>query len=95
MKPETIEKILFLQGSFKSEFPPSSRSLNDRTKSNEFIKRQSIACQLNKDGCTDDFNLFLNNFCTWVYYEEDEEDEVDEEDEEDEEDIELVELDKD
>jgi hypothetical protein len=73
-KPETIEKMIFLQGIYASEIPPSTRITSSRSRTKEFIKRQSISCQVNKYGCSDDFKLFLNGLCEWVTYEDDEED---------------------
>lgn len=78
-KPETIEKIVFLQGIYAEEIPPSTRTTSSRSRTREFIKRQSIACQENMFGCSDDFKVFLNNLCSWVSYEDDEEDEEDSE----------------
>ena len=79
--------MIFLQGSFKSELPPTARSNLSRARSEEFITKQSIACQLNKDGCTDEFKTFLNGLCEWIYYDEDdiEQDESDIDDDENEE----------
>jgi hypothetical protein len=76
-KPETIEKMIFLQGIYASEIPPSTRIKSSRSRTKEFIKRQSISCQVNKYGCNDDFKLFLNGLCAWVTYEDDEEDQED------------------
>ena len=86
-KPETIEKMIFLQGIYASEIPPSTRITSSRSRTKEFIKRQSISCQVNKYGCSDDFKLFLNGLCEWVTYEDDEEDSDGGEDSDDEGDV--------
>ena len=46
----------------------------------EFIKKQSMSCQANRDAPNEDlFTAFLNGLCPWIYYDEDDSDKEEEE----------------
>ena len=75
LKSETAEKMIFLQGVYLSEMPPSSRAMASKKSSKQFIKRQSITCQEDPINCSESFKKFLDGLCDWLYYEEEEEEE--------------------
>ena len=75
LKSETAEKMIFLQGVYLSEMPPTSRAMASKKSSKEFIRRQSITCQEDPINCSESFKKFLDGLCAWLYYEDDEEEE--------------------
>ena len=64
LKPETVKKKLYLQGCFLQEMPqrtPKAKVAHARVI--EFIKKQSMSSQANRDAPNEDFTAFLNGLC--------------------------------
>ena len=72
LKPETVKKMIFLQGCFLQDMPQRRRAKVANERVQEFIKKQSLSCQINRNGPSEDFIEFLNGLCPWIYYDEDE-----------------------
>ena len=71
-KPETVKKMIFLQGCFLQDMPQLRRAKVANERVQELIKKQSLSCQINRNGPSEDFIEFLNGLCSWIYYDEDE-----------------------
>jgi len=78
LKPETVKKMLYLQGCFLQEMPQRTRAIVANARVTEFIKKQSMSCQANRDAPNEDFTAFLNGLCPWIYYEDESDEEEDE-----------------
>ena len=85
LKPETVQKIIFLYGCYvREDGGLTHRQQKARERASNFIRYQSISCQINQNKATVEFTDFLHGLCSWIYLGDDEENEDEDEDEDEE-----------
>ena len=69
LSPELVKKMIFPYGCYvRDDGGLTTRQRVAKEQSANFIRRQSISCQINRNAATDGFTEVLNNLCAWIYY---------------------------
>ena len=84
LKPETVQKIIFLYGCRVRDGGLIHRQQKARERASSFIRYQSISCQIDPSKASEEFTDFLHSLCSWIYLGDDEENEDEDEDEDEE-----------